>query len=97
MLVFLAVVLFFRLNGCHWHCVCTGLQTRSRAAATCTLLMHSLCNLQFPLMIGVTATVVLLFVGFAFRSVLIPLRSLFSIALTLTFVSPARHDDSVTH
>jgi uncharacterized membrane protein YdfJ with MMPL/SSD domain len=41
---------------------------------------------RFPLMIGVTIGVVLLFVAVAFRSVLIPIRSIFTVALTIAFV-----------
>jgi len=41
---------------------------------------------RFPLMIGVTGGVVLLLVAIAFQSILIPLRSVFTIALTIAFV-----------
>ena len=45
----------------------------------------------FPSIILTTAGVVLLFVGIAFRSPFIPLRSVFTIALTLLFVCVAAH------
>src|SRR5690606_20539362 len=41
---------------------------------------------RFPVMIGVTGGVVLLFIAIAFQSVLIPLRSIFTIAMTIVFV-----------
>ena len=41
---------------------------------------------SLPLAIGVTAAVVFVVVGIAFRSVVVPLRSIFTIALTLSFV-----------
>ncbi len=41
---------------------------------------------DFPTMIAVTCSIVFLFLGFSFRSVLLPLRSLFTIAMTLIFV-----------
>lgn len=40
----------------------------------------------FPLMIGITGGLVLIFVGIAFRSLLIPLRSVLTIGLTIVFV-----------
>ena len=43
----------------------------------------------FPTIIFTTAAVVLVFVGVAFRSPFIPLRSVFTIALTLLFVCVA--------
>ena len=40
----------------------------------------------FPIEIGVVLAVVLLLVGLAFKSLLVPLRSIFSISMTLAFV-----------
>jgi uncharacterized membrane protein YdfJ with MMPL/SSD domain len=40
----------------------------------------------FPAIVGATAAVVLAFTGYAFKSVLIPLRSVATIALTVCFV-----------
>eukprot|EP00756_Hemistasia_phaeocysticola_P011159 Hpha_TRINITY_DN15094_c1_g1::TRINITY_DN15094_c1_g1_i1::g.123724::m.123724/K06994/K06994; putative drug exporter of the RND superfamily len=41
---------------------------------------------DFPAMVGVTCAVVVVFVGLAFRSVFVPLRSVVTIALTIFFV-----------
>eukprot|EP00041_Stephanoeca_diplocostata_P029265 m.860085 g.860085 ORF g.860085 m.860085 type:complete len:862 (-) comp23527_c0_seq8:171-2756(-) len=41
---------------------------------------------RFPIAIGVTAVFVLVWIGIAFRSVLIPMRSVLTIAVTLTYV-----------
>eukprot|EP00756_Hemistasia_phaeocysticola_P011157 Hpha_TRINITY_DN15094_c1_g10::TRINITY_DN15094_c1_g10_i1::g.123779::m.123779/K06994/K06994; putative drug exporter of the RND superfamily len=41
---------------------------------------------EFPAMVGVTSAVVTVFVGLAFRSVFVPLRSVATIALTIMFV-----------
>jgi len=41
---------------------------------------------DFPAMVGVTCAVVIVFVGLAFRSVFVPLRSVVTIALTIFFV-----------
>jgi RND superfamily putative drug exporter len=40
----------------------------------------------FPLMISITGGLVLLFVGIAFKSIIIPIRSVLTIALTIIFV-----------
>ena len=41
---------------------------------------------DFPVAIGVTVGVVFVFVGLAFRSVVVPIRAIFTITLTLSFV-----------
>lgn len=41
---------------------------------------------EFPLMAGITCLAILLLVGFAFKSIMVPLRALFTTAVTLSFV-----------
>ena len=43
-------------------------------------------NRGVPVLIGITATVLLLIVGFIFKSILVPIRQLFTIGLSICFV-----------
>eukprot|EP00755_Sulcionema_specki_P024091 Sspe_Gene.80441::Locus_50807_Transcript_1_1_Confidence_1.000_Length_2804::g.80441::m.80441/K06994/K06994; putative drug exporter of the RND superfamily len=63
-----------------------GLETRIAGQSADAIDAMDALNDEFPTMIGVTISVVLVFVAVAFRSIFIPLRSVLTIALTVAWV-----------
>ena len=71
--------------GCTWcDSGCTR-ATSSRATPQDSIDIINAVFDRFPLMVGITCTLVLLVMGASFQSVLIPLRSIVTIALSLMF------------